>query len=442
MADTKTVEPGPSGAVKTSQEFENATYRKVTAHILPFLMLCYIVAYLDRVNVGFAKLQMLGDLKFSETVYGLGAGIFFWGYFFFEVPSNIIMHKVGARVWIARIMITWGIISALTVLVRTPIQFYMVRFALGVAEAGFFPGVILYLTYWFPSHRRAKMVGAFMVGIPMAGLIGGPLSGFIMSLTHGLGGWPGWKWMFILEALPAGVVGIACILYLNSRVRDSKWLTEEEKQVVERDIAAEAQQKQVHPSLLALFADPRLWLMAWIYFCCVIGQYALTLWMPTLIKAAGVTSVAKIGLVTMIPYGCCAIAMVVLGASADKRRERRWHVAAPMMIGSVALVLAMIVGGTNIVLAVLLLSIAAAGIIPSAPMFWALPTSFLAGSAAAAGIAAINSVANLAGFVSPAIVGWLKDLTHTNLIPMIVIASVVVAGALTVLALPKAMVNK
>jgi MFS family permease len=442
MADLKTVNSGAATALQVTPEFENAIYRKVTIRLLPFLMLCYIVAYLDRVNVGFAKLQMLGDLHFSETVYGLGAGMFFIGYFFFEVPSNIILHKIGARIWITRIMITWGIISALTLLVRTPVQFYLVRFFLGAAEAGFFPGIILYLTYWYPSHRRAKMVGMFMVGIPMAGMIGGPLSGAIMAMTHGTAGWPGWKWMFLLEAVPSLIMGVACILYLDSRIRDAKWLSEKEKQVLEYYVAQEAKEKKEHPSIVAVFADGRIWLMCWIYFTVALGQYALTLWIPTLLKDAGVKGVFNIGMVSAIPYIATAIAMVVLGASADKRRERRWHEAGPMLVGAAALVLSMMVGGGNTVLAVILLTIAAAGIIPAAPMFWALPTSFLAGTAAAAGIAWINSVANLGGFVAPFAIGYLKDVTHGNLIPMIVMAVVVAAGALTVLTLDKKVVNK
>ena len=324
-------------------EFENATYRKVTTRLLPFCMLCYIVAYLDRVNVGFAKLQMLGDLHFSETIYGLGAGMFFIGYFLFEVPSNMVLHKFGARIWIARIMITWGIISALTLFVRTPTQFYLVRFFLGAAEAGFFPGIILYLTYWYPSHRRAKMVGIFMVGIPMAGMIGGPLSGAIMSMSHGLLGWAGWKWMYLFEAIPSLIMGVACILYLDSRIRDAKWLTEKEKQLLEYYVAQEAKEKKEHPSLMAVFSDGRIWLMCWIYFTVALGQYALTLWIPTLLKDAGVKGVLNIGLVTAIPYTCVAIAMVVLGASADKHRERRWHEAGPLLVGAVTLVLSMMV---------------------------------------------------------------------------------------------------
>ena len=442
MADLRTVNSGAATALQVTPEFENATYRKVTARLLPFCMLCYIVAYLDRVNVGFAKLQMLGDLHFSETIYGLGAGMFFIGYFIFEVPSNMILHKIGAHIWIARIMITWGIISALTLLVSTPMQFYLVRFFLGAAEAGFFPGIILFLTYWYPSHRRAKMVGIFMVGIPMAGMIGGPLSGAIMSMTHGAAGWPGWKWMFLLEAVPSLIMGVACICYLSSRIRDAKWLSEQEKQLLEHYVAEEAKEKKEHPSILAVFADGRIWLLCWIYITLALGQYALTLWMPTLLKDAGVKGVFNIGMVSAIPYTCTAIMMVVLGASADKRRERRWHEAGPLLVGAVFLVLSMMVGGGNTVLAVILLSIATAGIISAAPMFWALPTSFLAGTAAAAGIAWINSVANLGGFVAPFAIGYLKDLTHGNLIPMIVMAVIVAAGGLTVLSLPKHMVNK
>ena len=345
-----------------------------------------------------------------------------------------------AWLWIARIMITWGVISALTLFIKTPFQFYAIRFLLGAAEAGFFPGIILYLTYWFPSHRRAKMTGAFMVGIPMAGIIGGPLSGSIMAFTHGLFGWHGWKWMFLLEAVPAFIVGVACMFYLDSRVRDAKWLSEQEKQIVERDIAAESQQKKEHPSLLAVFSDGRIWLMCWIYFTCSLGQYALTMWMPTLIKAAGISSVLNIGLVTAIPYICVAISMVALGASADRHRERRWHAGGPLIVGAITLVLSMM-AGTHTTLAIVLLSIAAAGIIPASPMFWAIPTSFLAGTAATAGIATINSVANLGGFVAPAVVGYLKDVTHTNLIPMIVMAVIVCAGGLTAVSLPKS-VNK
>lgn len=442
MADSSSVQVASAAAVRTSaSEFENATYQKVTRRLIPFLVLCYVVSYLDRINVGFAKLQMLSDLGFSETVFGLGAGIFFIGYFFFEVPSNIIMHRVGARVWIARIMVTWGLVSATTLLVKTPWQFYGVRFLLGLAEAGFFPGIILYLTYWYPAHRRARMVATFMLAIPLSGILGGPISGFIMQYLAGNSGWPGWKWLFLLEALPALLIGVATIFYLDSGIRRAKWLTEEEKELLERNIATDSREKTEHPSVLAVFLDRRVWLMCWIFFACAMGQYALTFWMPTLIKTAGIKSVLNVGLVTAIPYLATAVTMVLVGGSADRHRERRWHLAVPMVIGAAGLILS-VLAGTQTALAVFFLSIAAAGVITSAPLFWSLPTAFLSGAAAAAGIAAINSVGNLAGFVSPYMVGWLKDLTHSDKDAMLCLTLILVIGAATVFMVPAKMVNR
>jgi MFS family permease len=425
----------------SASEFEVATYRKVTLRLIPILVMCYVVSYLDRINVGFAKLQMLSDLGFSDTVFGLGAGIFFIGYFFFEVPSNIIMHRVGARMWIARIMITWGLVSAATLLVKTPTEFYGVRFLLGLAEAGFFPGIILYLTYWYPAHRRARMVASFMLAIPLSGIIGGPVSGFIMQFLAGKSGWPGWKWLFLLEAVPAMVMGIATIFYLDSGIRRSRWLTEEEKRLLEGNIAEETRSKVEHASVAAVFLDRRVWLMSWIFFSCAMGQYALTFWMPTLIKTAGIKSVLNIGLVTAVPYLATAVTMVLVGASADRHRERRWHLAAPMVIGSTGLILS-VLAGTHTLMAVFFLSVAAAGVISSAPLFWSLPTAFLSGAAAAAGIAAINSVGNLAGFVSPYMVGWLKDLTHSDRDAMLGLTFILIVGAASVFAVPAKTVNR
>jgi MFS family permease len=441
MLDSSSVQVVSVTVRTPASEFENATYRKVTRRLLPFLVLCYVVSYLDRINVGFAKLQMLSDLGFSETIFGLGAGIFFIGYFFFEVPSNIIMHRVGARVWIARIMITWGLVSAATLLVKTRWEFYGVRFLLGLAEAGFFPGIILYLTYWYPAHRRARMVATFMVAIPLSGIIGGPISGFIMQFLAGKSGWPGWKWLFLLEALPAILIGIATIFYLDSGIRRAKWLTDEEKHMLEKNVAAESREKVEHPSVAAVFTDRRVWLMCWIFFSCAMGQYALTFWMPTLIKTAGIQSVLNVGLVTAIPYLATAVTMVLVAASADRNRERRWHLAIPMVVGAAGLILS-VLAGTQTVLAVFFLSVATAGVITSAPLFWSLPTAFLSGAAAAAGIAAINSVGNLAGFVSPYMVGWLKDLTHSDRDAMLCLTLILVLGAATVFTVPPKMVNR
>ncbi|MES2068772.1 MAG: MFS transporter [Pseudomonadota bacterium] len=421
---------------------EASVYRKVTWRIVPFLMLCYVVAYLDRVNVGFAKLQMLNDLKFSETVFGLGAGVFFVGYFLFEVPSNVILHKVGARVWIARIMLTWALISGAFMFVSTPTTFYVMRFLLGLAEAGFFPGIILYLTYWYPAARRSRMVCTFMTAIPLSGVIGGPLSGWIMESFSGVNGWTGWQWMFILEAVPAIILGIAVLLYLDDGIRSAKWLDESEKRLLEERIAHDAKDKVAHPSLRALFADGRVWLMALIYFCCVMGQYGLTFWMPTLIKTAGIKGVFNIGMFTAIPYSAAVISMLLLGRSSDKHIERRWHLVIPMLLGAVGLVGSALAGTTNTEIAIVFLTIAAAGVLASAPLFWSLPTAFLNGVAAAAGIAAINSVGNLAGFASPYLIGAIKDMTQSTNIGLYVLAGVLVAGAGIVLSVPARLVNR
>jgi D-galactonate transporter len=442
MAITGTHPGGMGDAAPQAGVDEASVYRKVTWRLVPFLMLCYVVAYLDRVNVGFAKLQMLSDLKFSDTVFGLGAGMFFIGYFLFEVPSNILLHKVGARVWIARIMITWALISGAFMFVSTPLTFYIMRFLLGLAEAGFFPGIILYLTYWFPAQRRARMVCTFMTAIPLAGLIGGPLSGWIMERFAGVRGYAGWQWLFVLEALPAIILGIAVLLYLDDGIRSAKWLNENEKRVLEANIDKESQAKVAHPSLRSLFADARVYLMALIYFCCVMGQYGLTFWLPTLIKTAGITGVLRIGMFTAIPYAVAVATMLYLGYSSDKHGERRWHLVIPLLLGAVGLVGSALAGTTNTEIAIVFLSIAAAGVLSSAPLFWSLPTAFLQGVAAAAGIAAINSVGNLAGFVSPFLIGAIKDLTQSTDIALYMLAGVLMVGAVIVMSIPARLVNR
>ncbi len=429
--------PQPLPSVQSA----DALYAKVTWRLLPFLMLCYVVAYLDRVNVGFARLQMLGDLHFSETVYGLGAGMFFIGYFFFEVPSNLLLHRVGARLWIARIMITWGLVSASFMFIKTPASFYILRFILGIAEAGFFPGIILYLTYWYPSERRARMVALFMAAPPLAGVFGGPLSGWIMQTFSGTSGLAGWQWLFLLEAIPAILVGLLVLMYLDNGIRPARWLTDAEKSLLEQRIAEDRVAVSVHAKLADVFADRRLWLLCLIYFCCVMGHYGLTFWMPALIQSAGVTGTLRIGVFTAIPYTGAVIVMVLLGASADRRRERRWHAAIPMTIGAVFLSLSAIAGNQTGI-AIVCLTIAAAGVLSSGALFWSLPTAFLGGVSAAAGIAAINSVGNLAGFVSPYVVGWLKDLTNSTQAGMFAVSSVLVLGALLILTIPAKLVNR
>jgi sugar phosphate permease len=416
-------------------------YRRVFWRLLPFLMLCYAASYMDRVNIGFAKLQMQQELGFSETVFGLGSGVFFLGYFLFEVPSNILMHRVGARVWIARIMITWGLLSGAFIWVRSVPAFYGLRFVLGLAEAGFYPGVILYLTYWFPARWRGRAIAVLMSAIPISSILGNPLSGWVMDAMNGLAGVPGWKWMFIVEAAPAVLVGLLTLVFLDNSIAGARWLDSEEKRVLETAIEQDrmSQVSGVHGTLQA-FRDPRVWFMCLIYFCFVLGQYGLNFWMPTLIRTAGVKGATAIGAVSAIPYVVTLVMMNLLGSSADRRRERRWHLAIPALIGAAGFVIAPT--APNVGIAIAALSLAAAGAISCAPLFWSLPTAFLAGAGAAAGIAVVNSVGNLAGFVAPFVVGWAKDATGSAAVGMYAIAGGLVVGAACTLLTPAKLVNR
>jgi MFS family permease len=334
------------------------------------------------VNVGFAKLQMAGELGFSDAVYGLGAGMFFIGYFFFEVPSNIILHRVGARTWIARIMVTWGVISGGMMFIQTEMQFYVMRFLLGVAEAGFFPGIILYLTYWYPSARRGRIISLFMTGIPLAGVIGGPLSGWIMKSWDQYQGLQGWQWMFFLEALPAVVIGFIVYAYLDDRVADAKWLTPEERDLLSRRIAEEDVHKEDMP-VLQVLSNKRVWVMSSIYFSMAMSLYGVSFWLPTLIKGMGVSDNLTIGMLSAIPWLAGAIAMLLFGRSADRHKERRWHVVIPMLIAASGLALSVVLA-SNPNYAFIALTWACMGIVSAIPLFWSLPTAFLGGAAAAA----------------------------------------------------------
>ncbi|MCZ3099672.1 MFS transporter [Acinetobacter baumannii] len=418
-----------------------SAYRKIAFRLMPFLMLCYFCAYLDRVNVGFAKLQMMSDLQFSEAVYGLGAGIFFIGYFLCEVPSNIVLHKVGARRWIARIMITWGILSGCFAFVQTEWQFYTLRFLLGVAEAGLAPGLLLYLTYWFPSYRRARMTVLWFIAIPISGMIGGPLSGLIMDRMSGVHGWFGWQWMFVIEAIPTVIVGLLVLAVLKDSVQDANWLTQDEKNLVKQELAQDNQHKEGHASVKDFIADKRLWLLAGIYFCVVMGQYAITFWLPTLIRNSGISDNWHIGLLTSLPYMCAIVVMILAGRSGDHFQERRWHLIIPMCAGALALTFATLFA-SNLTLSLICLCIAASGVLTASSLFWMLPTNFLGGVSAAAGIAAVNSFANLAGFCSPYLIGWVTTNTGSNAIGMFLITAVLIFGASLVLRVPAKLVNR
>ncbi len=413
----------------------DAVYRKVAVRLIPLLFLCYIAAYLDRVNVSFAKLQMQQALHLSESVYGLGAGIFFIGYFIFEIPSNVMLHRVGAGRWIARIMVTWALLSAAMMFVNSALSFYIVRFLLGVAEAGFFPGIILYLTYWFPAARRGRATSLFLTAIAVAGLIGNPLSGWILHSLSGVNGWQGWQWLFVLEAVPSLVLGVLAWFCLEDRVKNAQWLTLEEREMIARDIAAEESHKS-DGSLGRVLSDGKVWLCAFIYFAIVSGLYGVTFWLPTIIKELGIPDPLTVGLVGAVPWAFGIVAMVVMARSADRRHEYRWHTALSCIASAIGLVIS-VAFHAGALLAMTGLTIAAMGIMSALPIFWSNPTAILGGAAAAVGIAFINSVGNLAGFAIPLIIGVIKDRTQSTDAGLHMLAALMVLGAIAVLALRK-----
>ncbi len=429
--------PGLTGELA----FEEATFRRITWRVLPIFFVCYFVAYLDRVNVSFAKLQMLSDLRLSEAVYGVGAGVFFLGYCLFEVPSNMILHRVGARRWIARIMLTWGALSIAMAFVTGETSFYVLRFLLGVAEAGFYPGVLLYLSQWFPAARRGRITALFMAGNPLSGIIGGPLSGLIMQSFGGAAGLASWQWLFIVEGVPALVLAVVVFLALSDRIEEARWLSTAEKDAVRHALAADAHAKTVR-SIGSAFASPRVWLLCLVYFGVSIGSNTVGFWQPTIIKGAGIGKPLAIGILSAIPYLVALVVMLVAGRSADRWRERRWHVVVPLLATAAGLALCGMFR-SEIGPAIACLSLAAAGIVTTIAMFWALPTAFLDGAAAAAGIALINSTGNLGGFVSPTVMGWLATTTRSLDAGLYATAAWLVGTAILVLAfVPARLVNR
>jgi ACS family tartrate transporter-like MFS transporter len=398
------------------------------------MFVLYIVAFLDRVNVGFAALQMNEDLGFSDTVYGLGAGIFFIGYFVFEVPSNLIMEKVGARVWIARIMITWGVISSAMFLVRGETSFYILRFLLGVAEAGFFPGMILYLTYWFPARERARRVALFMTAIPIAGVFGSPLSGALLTLD-GFVGLAGWQIMFLAEGIPAVLLGLVVLRFLPNGPDEARWLQPEERSWLRGALEQENRIKSEHGEYTTRQAltNGKVWLLAAIYFGIVTSLYGVSLWLPLIIEDISGFGTFAVGLLGAIPYLAGAVGMVFLARHSDATGERRWHVAVAAFVGAIGLVLTGAAGSSTVV-EMAALTLAALGIYSTLATFWSLPTAFLSGTAAAAGIALINSVGNLGGFVGPYVVGFLSDATGSFYAGLLFLAALVLVAGLLALA--------
>jgi MFS family permease len=415
-----------------ASEIEQATMRRVTLRLVPLLIMGYIVAYLDRVNIGFAALSMNRDVQLSPAVYGFGAGLFFVSYFMFEIPSNLVLNKVGARRWIARILITWGIVSGLTALVRGPMSFYGVRFLLGAAEAGFYPGVILYITWWFPNSYRSRMIGLFQTAIPISVIFGSVVSGTILSL-HGMLGLAGWRWLFIIEAVPPVLLGIVFLFMLTDRPEQARWLSPEQKCWLTDRLAKErAEQEAVrHYRLGEAMSNGRVWALTAVYFGNAFAAYGLTFFLPQIVHRFGISYFAT-GLVTAVPYIFAAVAMVAWGLHADRRGERRLHCAAACFLSFIGL--ASCVFLNNPVVLMVAIVLAQMGQSSIAPTFWPLPGAMLTGVAAAGGIALINSVGNLGGFFGPYAVGLVRAATGSYGLGMLVIASgMLVAGIVLLL---------
>jgi D-galactonate transporter len=430
-----------AAAASTLLTGDAAVHRRVAWRIIPFLFVAYIIAFLDRVNVGYAKLQMGGDLKFSDEVYALGAGIFFIGYFIFEVPSNLILERVGARVWIARILILWGVFSAAIMYVEPSARllhidvstsFYLLRFLLGMGEAGFFPGIILYLTYWFPSEYRVRMTATFMSAVPLTGIFGGPISTWIMRDLAGAGGMAGWQWLFLLEGLPAVIWGLATLVYLDDGPKTARWLTDRERETVLQSLARDQAVKDStaagHHGFVASLSDYRIWALSFIYFCFALGVYSVTLWLPQSLKDTGVKDLVAIGFLSAIPYAVAGVAMLVNGKHSDATMERRWHVATPAILAALGLIIgAHSVGALPLVL--IGFSVALGACLSGVSAFWSLPTAFLSGTAAAGGIALINSFGNLGGFAGPYLIGWFKTHLGSSAVGLYIVAAFLFAAA-------------
>lgn len=409
------------------EESQQALFKKIAWRLMPFLFICYLIAQVDRMNVSFAKLQMLDELKFSETVYGLAAGVFFIGYVLFEVPSNILLRKYGAHRWIARIMVSWGIVTVGMMFVTTPMQFYVMRFLLGVAEAGFFPGVIFYLTYWFPKAQRTKMTAIFMTAIALSGVIVGPISGAIMREMHQFHGFSGWQWLFMLEGAPAVFLGICCLFYLPRDPQSSRWLTEAEKTMLS-DVMAKEVASSTDIPLREILKGSKVWLLSGIYGCYGVSFFGFVFWLPTIIKSIGLSDPFSIGLVSSIPWTVAVVAMFFIAAYVDKRQNATPVLIVLSLIASLGWALSPLVDG-NIVLSMAVLSLAMFGLMASLPVFWNLPTGAYHGTAAAAVIAIVTSLGNVPGFFSPYIVGWIKETTHSMAAAMYMFAALSLLGA-------------
>lgn len=422
-------------SILSPRELERATLSKILWRLLPFLFVLYIVAYLDRINVGFAALQMRSQLGFNDAVYGLGAGMFFAGYVMFQIPINIVLQRVGARRSICGLMILWGIISSSMLFVRTPTQFYTLRFLLGVAEAGFFPGVIFYMRGWFPTSVRARAVALFMTAAPLSGVVGGPLSGALLGL-HQRGGLAGWQWLFLIEGLPAIVLGVVVFFYLVDRPQLATWLREDQRSWLVATLERESASQNVAPeqNSFAALGNPIVWLLAFAYFGTSTGSFGISLWLPTVLHKVSSAGNLALGLISAIPYLIAAVFMVLVGIHSDRTGERRWHVAISGLVAALAFVVAAY--SNSLIVVVVALSVAMAGVSSLVGPFWAMPTTLLSSVEAATGIALINSIGNCGGFLGPYVIGFVRNITGGFKGGFLVVSAGVCLSALIALLLP------
>jgi ACS family tartrate transporter-like MFS transporter len=432
------LQPTSNSAQAAAADLPNRTLRRVIWRLIPFLVLLYIIAFIDRVNLSYAKLQMNDELKFSDAVYGFGAGIFFIGYVLLEIPGTLLVERWSARLWISRIMITWGIIATLMGFMRTESGFYWLRFLLGLAEAGFYPGVIVYLTHWFPERQRGKAISLFMVGSPIASVIAAPLSGVIMEYVHWFG-LSGWRWVFILEGIPAILIGMVTFFYLTDKPAGARWLAPDEAAWLEAEIQEERNRKAAvqHGNFWLALKEPVVFSLTAIYFAGMTGLYGFTMWLPTIVKKFSGLPTLQVTLLSAIPYAITLVLMLAVGRSSDRRNERIWHTALPLIAAGLAFV-GSVATKDYVWISLAMLSLVGAGVWSFIPTFWTLPSTFLTGSAAAVAIGLINSFGNLGGFAGPYVVGYLSNKTHSTTSGIAVLAAALMVGGLLVFTLDRA----
>ncbi|NBA97540.1 MFS transporter [Pseudomonas sp. R5(2019)] len=415
------------------------THAKITWRLMPLLLICYLFAHLDRINIGFAKMQMSHDLHFSDTVYGFGAGLFFVAYALFGVPSNMALDRVGPRRWIATLMIVWGALSTGMLWIESSTGFYVLRFFLGVAEAGFFPGILVFLNRWYPARRRAQITALFAIAVPMAGVIGGPLSGGILEFFHDFGGLRGWQWMFLIEGAPVILLGLVVFKCLPDSFESVDWLKRDEKEQLRAQLGQEEQRKSI-TSFSGILRNRQVWLLVSVYFAVMLAVNTLAFWMPTLIHGAGIGSDGKVGLLSAIPYLAGCLFMLGCGRSSDRHRERRWHLCVPLLMAAVGIAVAGLAPTQSLVVLSGLI-LAGMGASAALPMFWQLPPAFLSNSTQAAGIALISSFGSIASFLAPYLIGWMRDTTQSASLALYVLALFIALGGLLVLRTHAAIVN-